>query len=132
MPDGIIGADRFKWTPACFDDAENDPATLTCNAARDTAGEITDLLDRYPGDIPVTVAELERLVAPLDAVRDTLRRRLGQPRVLVNGWLVPATVAEAIRRQQLADGGAAERARQAALLRLPAHSDHLHGDGCVA
>ena len=114
------------------DAAENAPETLLCNAARETAGEITDLLDRYPGDIPVTLAELERLVAPLNALRDTLRRRLGHPRVLVNGWLVPVTVAEAIRRRQLADGGPAEQARQAALLRMPAHSDHLHGDGGVA
>lgn len=120
MPDGTISANRFQWTPARFDDAENDPATLVCNAARDTAGEITDLLDRYPGDIPVTLAELERLVAPLNALRDTLRRRLGHPRVLVNGWLVPVTVAEAIRKHQ------------ATVAPLPAHSDHLHGDGGVA
>lgn len=32
------------------------------------------------------------------------------------------------------DGGPAEQARQATLLRLPirAHADHLHGDGGVA
>ncbi|MBX9594068.1 MAG: hypothetical protein K2X46_06875 [Roseomonas sp.] len=98
MPDGTqIGASRSLVAfPTVA--GESDPRTIRCNEARDLAEAVTLLLDRHPGDVPVTAAELDALVAPLAPLHDALLKHLGKPRVLVNGWLVPEDVAQAMRR----------------------------------
>lgn len=102
MPDGIhAGASRLLVAfPTVAGEA--DPLVIRCNEARDLAEAITLLLDRHPGDVPVTEAELDALVAPLAPLHQALLKRLGKPRVIVNGWLVPEDVAQALRKARTA------------------------------